>query len=82
MNALTSANWCPTIFILLCGLHKAMVIPAKAGIQWGGDGKCSAGACPPLGLGRGRIRCAKSRLRLFFYLGAPSSGHEERLVRK
>ncbi len=29
MNSLTSYNWSPTIFILLCGLHKAMVIPAK-----------------------------------------------------
>ena len=26
----------PTIFILLCGLYKPMVIPAKAGIQRGG----------------------------------------------
>ena len=29
------------------------VIPVKAGIQRGGDGQCSAGACPPLGSGRG-----------------------------
>ena len=60
----------PTIFILLCGLRKAMVIPAKGGIQRGrGMGKCSAvedfarrGACPPLGReeGRGRIRHANS----------------------
>ncbi len=35
MDSLTSSNWSPTIFILLCGLHKAMVIPAKAGIQEG-----------------------------------------------
>ena len=35
MNSLTSANWRPTIFILLCGLQKPMVIPAKAGIQEG-----------------------------------------------
>ena len=53
------------------------VIPAKAGIQRGGDGKCSAvedyarrGACPPLGSGgvaelTVRIRCTYPQLQLF-----------------
>ena len=29
------------------------VTPEKAGVQGAGEGKCSAGACPPLGSGRG-----------------------------
>ena len=53
----------------------------------GGTRKCSAGACPPLGLGWGvaesavPIRCTKPQLRLFTPWCAGAS-RDERLVRK
>ena len=83
-----------TIFILLCGLRKAMVIPAKAGIQRGGDGKCSAvedyarrAASPPQGSGPGmaetpvRTHPTKPQLQVFIPWCTGASRHE-RLVRK
>ena len=62
-------------------------VPTCRPIAEGGMRKCSAGACPPLGLEWGvaesavPIRCTKPQLRLFTPWCAGTSRHE-RLVRK
>ena len=77
-NDVTWPRECPHITApALVDTAPHFVIPAKAGIQRGGEGKCSAGACPPLGSGCGvaepavPIRCTKPHLRLS-YLGVPA----------